>query len=272
MPQTSASATPSGAAPDAPVTAPVTAAVIVIGNEILSGRTRDANLPYLANRLNELGIRLAEARVVRDETAAIVAAVNELRLRCDYVFTSGGIGPTHDDITAAAVAEAFGTVLERNAEAVRRLEDHYEPGQLNAARLTMADLPVGAALIDNPVSAAPGFRLGNVYVLAGVPVILQAMFETLAGGLAGGAPMVSRTVSSYLTEGTVANAVAAVQRAHPEVEIGSYPFLRRGRLGTSLVVRGPDPGRVDAAAEALIAVVRTLGGEPLAEPVDPIGG
>ncbi len=248
--------------------APVTAAVVVIGNEILSGRTRDANLPYLANRLNELGVRLVEARVVRDEPAAIVAAVNELRLRCDYVFTSGGIGPTHDDITAAAIAEAFGTVLERNAEAVRRLENHYEPGQLNAARLTMADLPAGAALIDNPVSAAPGFRLGNVHVLAGVPVILQAMFETLAPGLVGGAPMVARTVSSHLTEGTLANHAAAVQRAHPDVEIGSYPFLRRGRLGTSLVVRGSDAGAVDAAVQAVIAAIRTLGGEPLTEPVD----
>ena len=166
-----------------------TACLIVIGNEVLSGRTRDANLQYLGRELNAIGVRLAEARVIPDDTAVIVTTVNDARARFDYVFTTGGIGPTHDDITSAAVAAAFGVPLERNPEAEARLRRHYEDKDLNAARLTMADIPRGADLIDNPVSQAPGFRLENVYVMAGVPRIAQAMFDGIRHTLKGGARM-----------------------------------------------------------------------------------
>ncbi|HSK39399.1 MAG TPA: competence/damage-inducible protein A, partial [Arenibaculum sp.] len=195
-----------------PESTTVTAAVIVIGNEILSGRTQDANLGYMARRLTELGIRLREARVIADDPDEIVAAVNALRSRYDHVFTTGGIGPTHDDITSGCVAKAFGVELERNAEAVRRLEAHYgDPSMLNAARLRMAEIPVGATLIDNPVSAAPGFRIGNVHVLAGVPSIMRAMFDGIAPGLRGGPPIHARTVSCALAEGTLAEGLGALQ-------------------------------------------------------------
>ena len=164
----------------------VTAAMLVIGNEILSGRTQDANMHYIAGRLNELGVRLAEARVVRDVTEEIVAAVNALRARYDYVFTSGGIGPTHDDITADAIASAFGLHIDIRDDARALLEAHYEPGQLTAARLRMARIPDGAGLIDNPISTAPAFRVENVFVMAGVPAIFRAMFESCRHDIAGG--------------------------------------------------------------------------------------
>jgi molybdenum cofactor synthesis domain-containing protein len=242
---------------------PVTAAVLVIGNEILSGRTVDANLSYIAARLNTIGIRLLEARVVPDRIEAIVAAVNACREAHTYVFTTGGIGPTHDDITARAVAAAFGVPIERNREAVARLTRHYSDGGLNEARLSMADMPVGAVLIDNPVSQAPGFQLGNVFVLAGVPVIMQAMFDGLIGHLRGGAKIHSRTVSCYLAEGTIAAELAAVQSRFPEIEIGSYPFFRARRFGTSLVLRGEDESGVAKAAAEVHALIVGCGGEPL---------
>ncbi len=241
----------------------VTAAILVIGNEILSGRTRDANLAFLAVRLNELGIRLREARVIADDEQDIVDAVNALRARYDYVFTSGGIGPTHDDITSASVAKAFGVPLVRRPDAVRRLEAYYPPGGLNAARLRMAELPAEAELVDNPVSGAPGFRLGNVIVLAGVPPILQAMFEGLAPRLTGGTPLLSCTVSCALPEGLIAEGLAAIQARHPAIAIGSYPYVRAGRVGTSLVMRGPDAQALDGAAEEVRALIRSLGAEPL---------
>ncbi len=240
----------------------VTAALLVIGDEILSGRTRDANLPFLAGRLNEHGIRLREARVVPDDEAEIVAAVDALRRRYDYVFTSGGIGPTHDDITAASIAKAFGRPLVRHPEAVRRLEAYYPPGQLNAARLRMTEMPEGADPIDNPISAAPGFRIENVFVLAGVPVILQAMVDGLAPGLAGGTPVRSRTITCALAEGTLAEGLTAIQQRHAAVAIGSYPYFRAGMIATSLVLRGTDPVALAAAAEEVGALIRSLGGEP----------
>jgi len=240
-----------------------TACLLIIGNEILSGRTADANLPYLAKRLNELGVRLKEVRVVSDDEAAIVKAVNETRALYDYVFTTGGIGPTHDDITSGCVAKAFGTVLERNAEAVRRLERHYPPGGLNEARLRMAEVPVGATLIDNPVSTAPGFRLGNVLVLAGVPRIMQAMFEGIAPSLVGGKPVMSRSVSCTLGEGTLAKGLGEIQARHPQVEIGSYPYYRVGGFGVSLVARGTDPAELEAVAQAIAAMITALGGTPV---------
>jgi len=238
----------------------VTAVALIIGNEILSGRTSDVNLAFLGRRLNELGIRLMEARVVPDVEAAIVAAVNETRARFDYVFTTGGIGPTHDDITAACVAKAFGVPLVQNPEARAILEAFYAPGELNAARLRMANTPQGATLIENPVSRAPGFQIGNVFVMAGVPSIMQAMFEGCAHRLSGGRPMRSRSLTVDLPEGGVAQGLAELQQRHDAVEIGSYPFKREGRLGVRLVLRSTEPERLDAAARELEALIDGLGG------------
>jgi molybdenum cofactor synthesis domain-containing protein len=240
-----------------------TACLLIIGNEILSGRTQDANLPYLAKRLGEIGVRLKEVRVVADEEPAIVKAVNETRGTYDYVFTTGGIGPTHDDITSGCVAKAFGAMLERNAEAVRRLERHYPPGGLNEARLRMAEIPVGATLIDNPVSTAPGFRLGNVYVMAGVPRIMQAMFEGIAPTLVGGKPMLSRSVSCTLGEGVLAKGLGEIQARHPAVDIGSYPYYRVGGFGVSLVARGTDAAELETVAQAIAAMITSLGATPV---------
>jgi molybdenum cofactor synthesis domain-containing protein len=241
----------------------VTAAVVIVGNEILSGRTRDTNLPYLATELGKLGIRLAEARVIPDLEAEIVGAVNECRRRHDYVFTTGGIGPTHDDITSPSVAKAFGVAVRRDARAVALLEGHYGPGQLNAARLRMTEIPEGASLIDNPVSLAPGFRIENVFVLAGVPDIMRAMFDGLKHQLLGGPPVISVTVAAYLAEGTIAKGLGELQQRHADLDIGSYPFFRGGRFGASFVLRGTDPLLIEAAAVELRALIRGLGAEPL---------
>jgi molybdenum cofactor synthesis domain-containing protein len=241
----------------------VTACLLIIGNEILSGRTVDANLPYLAKRLNELGIRLKEVRVVSDSEPAIVKAVNETRAAYDYIFTTGGIGPTHDDITSGCVAKAFGVALERHPEAVARLERHYPPGSLNEARLRMAEIPVGGTLIDNPVSTAPGFRIGNVHVMAGVPRIMQAMFEGIAHSLVGGEPALSRSVSCTLGEGTLAKGLGEIQARHPSFDIGSYPYYRVGGFGVSLVARGTDAAELDAIAEEIAQMIKDLGGTPV---------
>jgi molybdenum cofactor synthesis domain-containing protein len=246
----------------------VTAAVLIIGNEILSGRTQDVNLAFLGKSLNEIGIRLKEARVVADVEAEIVAAVNELRARWTYVFTTGGIGPTHDDITAECIAKAFGVPLIRHPEAEARLRAHYDPDKLNEARLRMANTPEGATLIDNPVSIAPGFRIGNVFVMAGVPAIMQAMFDGLKGGLRGGAPVRSVTVPAYIAEGTIAKDLGALQARFPELDIGSYPFFRAGKFGTSLVLRGTDAGKLALAEAELRALIRTLGAQPLDQEPD----
>ncbi len=243
----------------------VRAAMIVIGNELLSGRTKDTNLVYLADRLTELGVQLCEARVIRDDKAEIIAAVNETRAKYDYVFTSGGIGPTHDDITADAIAEAFGVAIDYHPQAVAILEAHYEPGMLNQARMRMTRIPDGASLVDNPVSKAPGFRIENVYVFAGVPSIMAAMFEGIRHELVGGAPVLSRTVASFLPEGTVAEPLGALQQRYPTIEIGSYPFYRMAKFGTSIVFRGTDSTMLDRAADAFRQIVRDLGGQPFDE-------
>ena len=247
---------------DRPHNTPKTAAVLVIGNEILSGRTKDANLPYLGGRLAELGIRLAEARVVPDVEAVIVAAVNALRAENDYLFTTGGIGPTHDDITAECVAKAFGVPLIGNPEALAILEAHYAPGDLNEARLRMANTPEGACLIENPVSRAPGFCIGNVYVMAGVPAIMRAMFESLAPGLVGGPPLRSRSILSDLPEGNLAPRLGAIQARYGEVDIGSYPAFRAGSPSVTVVLRATDEVRLEAAADEVRALIRELGAEP----------
>lgn len=241
------------------------AAILVIGNEVLSGRTRDANVQFLARRLNELGVRLAEVRIVRDEEDAIVAAVNECRARYDYLFTTGGIGPTHDDITAACIAKAVGRPLVRDPRAEALLHQHYRPEDLNPARLRMADLPEGSVLIDNPISRAPGFQVENVFVMAGVPMIVEAMFDGLRDRLAGGTPVKARTISGFTPEGGLADDLALLQAGNQAVEIGSYPFIRQGRLGVSLVVRGTDDAAMESAVTAIKDLIRSRGAEPLEE-------
>lgn len=241
----------------------VTAAVLVIGNEILSGRTKDANLNYLATELNAIGVRLLEARVVADVPEAIVKAVNELRAAYDYVFTTGGIGPTHDDITSECVARAFGVRLIKDPRAVKLLTDHYGEANLTEARLRMAHLPEGSVLVDNPISTAPGFQIGNVFVLAGVPAICRAMFDGIRGRLKTGDRMLSATVSAFVGEGVIAKSLGALQDRYPMLEIGSYPFFRQGRFGASFVLRGTDAAAIKAAAEELRGVIRGLGAEPI---------
>ncbi len=238
-----------------------TAALVVIGNEILSGRTVDANLPYLARELNALGIPLLEARIVPDVEVRIVEAVNVCRTRYTYLFTTGGIGPTHDDITAAAVARAFDRRLLRHPEAERRLRAYYPPEKINEARLKMAEMPEGAELIDNPISTAPGFRIDNVFVLAGIPRVMQAMFEGIRHRLAGGPPILSRSLTLMAPEGDVAALLATVQRDFPEVEIGSYPFFTFARPGTSIVFRSRDAGACEAARARLEDEARARGVE-----------
>ncbi|MDA0230248.1 MAG: molybdopterin-binding protein [Proteobacteria bacterium] len=242
----------------------VTAALLLIGNELLSGRTQDANLNYLARQLTAMGIRLAEARVVADGEAEIVQAVNELRARYDYVFTTGGIGPTHDDITCECVAKAFGRRYVLNPQAQEILEDYYDGSgrELNEARLRMAYTPEGAELVDNPISKAPGFRVENVIVMAGIPAVMRAMFEAIAPKLEGGSKVISRSVSVLMGEGDIARPLGELQARNEGLEIGSYPFVRKGKFGTTLVLRGVDQAAVDAAAEELRTILKELGGSP----------
>ena len=229
-----------------------TAAMLTIGDEILSGRTRDANMPHLAARLTTHGIDLREARVVADDHLAIVAAVDALRAY-DHVFTSGGIGPTHDDITADAVGAAFGATVDVRDDARALLEAHYARTgmELNEARLRMARIPEGAELIDNPISAAPGFTLGNVHVMAGVPNIFEAMVASVLHKVAGGAPLLSQTLRVERGEGEIATPLGRLAEEFPALSFGSYPFFQGGVHGAQIVVRGADKGEVDAAMQRL---------------------
>ena len=240
-----------------------TAAVLIIGNEILSGRTHDANIQYLASRLTALGIRLRETRVVEDDAAAIGRALNALRRAYTYVFTTGGIGPTHDDITAASIAKALRLPLITDRAALARLAAHYRDRgtTLNAARRRMAQMPKGSTLIDNPVSSAPGFRIRNVFVLAGVPSIMQAMFESIAPSLNGGPPLLSRTVRVNLPEGDIAQGLEQLQERFADVEMGSYPTFSRRDWAVRIVLRCQDADRLGAAVDAFIALIARLGGE-----------
>jgi molybdenum cofactor synthesis domain-containing protein len=228
----------------------ITAGLLVIGDEILSGRTKDVNIGATADFCTDLGIELREVRVVSDETDDIVDAVNALRSRYTYVFTTGGIGPTHDDITADAVAKAFGVALPINAEARAMLEARWQQTgtEINAARLRMARIPEGGELIVNSVSAAPGFRIGNVHVMAGVPVIMRAMLEALAPTLKGGRKVMSVTVKAAVGEGTIGGPLAALQEEYPDVKMGSYPQMGKGRVMTELVLRSSDEARLEEAA------------------------
>lgn len=233
-----------------------TAAMLVIGDEILSGRTRDANMHHLAGELTEAGIDLTEVRIVGDVPAVIVDAVRALAGRYDTVFTSGGIGPTHDDITADCMAEAFGQTIDVRDDARALLQAHYDKSgfELNAARLRMARIPADATLIENPVSAAPGFVVENVYVMAGVPSVFQAMVASVLPTLTGGAPLISKTHAIFRGEGDIAGPLGELAQANPDLSIGSYPFQRDGRYGANIVIRGQDAATVDAAIAKIAAV------------------
>lgn len=232
-----------------------TAAMLVIGDEILSGRTRDANMHHLAGKLTETGIDLKEVRVVSDDASAIIAAVKTLSKAYDHVFTSGGIGPTHDDITADCVAKAMGASIDVRDDARAVLQAHYDRQglEMNEARLRMARIPDGAGLIDNPVSAAPGFSLGNVHVMAGVPKIFQAMVDALLPTLTGGKPLLSETICIQRGEGDIAGPLAALNAEFAELGFGSYPFQRDGAYGANIVIRGTDRAQLAMAAQRLRA-------------------
>jgi molybdenum cofactor synthesis domain-containing protein len=240
-----------------------TAAVLLIGDEILSGRTKDRNLGFIADYLTALGIDLMEARVVPDVEAEIVAAVNALRARYSYVFTTGGIGPTHDDITADAIAKAFGVAIDHHPEAVATLTAYFKEigREPNEARLRMARVPKGATLIDNPVSKAPGFQIGNVFVMAGVPKIMQAMLEQVEPRLTKGVPMQSRAIEVLGGEGDLAKPLAEIQSRYPAVIIGSYPFQSASGFAASLVLRSRDFAALDAAEAEVKAMARNLTAE-----------
>lgn len=241
-----------------------TAALVVIGDEILSGRTQDRNVAQVATWLNEQGIRLSQVRVVPDDVAAIAKAVNALREEHDYLFTTGGIGPTHDDITVDAVANAFGVPVIEHPGARRILEDYYRgrAGGLTEARLRMARTPEGAELLRNPNSGAPGIKMGNVYILAGVPGIAASMLEGLSGSLEGGRPIVSVTVGTLAPESEVADLLRETEEANPGVSIGSYPFFRNGTHGANFVIRSEDGQLAQRTATELADQLRAAGYEP----------
>ena len=240
-----------------------TAALLVIGDEILSGRTQDKNIAQVATWLNRQGIRLEEVRVVPDVGARIASAVNELRRTYDYVMTTGGIGPTHDDITVDSIAAAFEVPVIVHPEARRILEDYYATrGGVTAARLRMARVPEGAELLPNPTSGAPGVRMDNVFILAGVPGIAAAMMEALDGKLEGGRPMVSATVGAYAAESEVADLLREAEAANDGVAIGSYPFFKDGRYGANFVVRSDDGNLVERTAKDLERRLSEAGIEP----------
>ncbi len=231
-----------------------TAALLVIGDEILSGRTQDRNIGQVASWLNAQGVRLVEVRVVPDVQDAIVEAVNALRARNDYLFTTGGIGPTHDDITVDAIAAALGVGVEHHPEAVATLTRYYETrGGATETRLRMARVPVGASLIPNRMSGAPGIHIENIYIMAGVPAITAGMLDALTGALEGGAPLVSVTLGAWAAESEVADLLRSVERSHPGCAIGSYPFFREGRVGANFVSRSTSQADAQACSDAIAA-------------------
>jgi molybdenum cofactor synthesis domain-containing protein len=241
----------------------VTAGVIIIGNEILSGRTQDTNLAYMGKQLDALGIRIVESRVIPDIEQTIIDTINHFRETYTYVFTTGGIGPTHDDITSAAVAKTFKVDLEKNGEAVRLLEKYYEPGGINEARMKMANIPVGAKLIDNPLSGAPGFQMENVFVMAGVPAIMRLMFDGITDRLIGGDPIITFNVATNIGEGVLADGLSKLQDEYPDINIGSYPYFKQRKLGVNLIMRSTNVNRLEDLKEKLTAMIIQLGGKIL---------
>lgn len=242
----------------------ITAAILIIGNEIISGSTQDVNVAHIAKRLSDRGIKLCEVRFVRDEEDMIAEALNAVRKRYTYVFTTGGIGPTHDDITAESVAKAFGVPCPINEEARSHMAQKYaERGvEMNEGRLRMARIPKGGELIHCTATIAPGFKIGNVFVLAGVPSIMQSQFETVENELKSGPPMLSRTVKCVQKEGDIAMELEAIQKKYPDLDIGSYPYLGKPP-SLSLVLRGTDATRLDAAASDVAAMIKAKGDEPV---------
>jgi molybdenum cofactor synthesis domain-containing protein len=242
-----------------------TAALAIIGDEILSGRTQDKNIAQIALWLNLQGIRLAEVRVVPDVEEAIIEAVNQLRKRNDYLFTTGGIGPTHDDITVDAVAKALGVPVVHHPKAVAVLESYYETrGGATEARLRMARVPEGATLIENRMSGAPGIRHGNVFIMAGVPHITAMMLDALSGTLEGGKPLLSETVGCWVAESEVSDLLRVTEKAHEGCQIGSYPFFRDGKVGANFVVRSTDRAGLDACVAALVSGLAATNQETVA--------
>ena len=242
-----------------------TACILVIGNEVLSGRTQDANIRFLAQRLGDMGIPVREVRIIPDVADTIIRTVSEVRAAFDHVFTTGGIGPTHDDITSECIAAAFGVPWEPHPVVWARMEAHYPPGGFNAARQRMATMPRGAVLIDNGRSIAPGFSMGNVHVMAGVPAIMRAMFDMLAPTLKGGSPVISRSVhAADIREGDIAAGLTAIQARYPALDLGSYPYYRDTTHGVAIVAKGVDAAAADAAIVEVTALFRELGGTPVA--------
>ena len=237
---------------------PVTAAVLVIGDEILSGRTKDKNIGYIADYMTSIGIDLREVRIVPDVEDEIVSALNALRARYTYVFTTGGIGPTHDDITADAVAKAFGVELYEDQRIIASMLERTKPEDLNEARRRMARVPVGGDLVTSSVSRVPGFRIGNVIVMAGVPMIMQSMLDGVVPTLRTGVPLTMKTIEADLPEGAYASGLSGVAQAHPELSIGSYPSYADGRFKNQIVVRGRDPEQVDAGVAEVEAMLEGL--------------
>ena len=231
------------------------AALIIIGNEILSGRTQDKNLSYLANWLNEIGIQLSEVRVIRDEEEVIIETVNYLRKTYDYVFTTGGIGPTHDDITSLSIAKAFNVDLEINDKALSILKEYYKDSELTDARMKMTMIPKGAELVENPVSKAPGFKMENVFVMAGIPSIMQGMLEGARRHLKGGDIIKSVSVDVFTPESNVADELTKLQDKYKNIEIGSYPFTKENRFGTSLVLRSKNEQLLEECKLELLTIV-----------------
>ncbi|HPF78419.1 MAG TPA: competence/damage-inducible protein A [Alphaproteobacteria bacterium] len=239
-----------------------TAALVIIGDEILSGRTHDKNTPWIAEQLNEIGVRLNEVRVIPDKKDRIMDTVNEMRRGHDYVFTTGGIGPTHDDITAESVAAAFGVELELNDAAYQELLSYYkDPSDITESRKKMALIPQGATLIPNPVSGAPGINIENVYVFAGVPRIMQAMFDAVAPTLKGGKPVISRSVTADIPESLIADGLTQIQNRYMQLSIGSYPKYQNGKFGTTLVLRGIDEEALALATQEVADLAESLSGQ-----------
>ena len=240
-----------------------TAGIIIIGDEILSGRTKDTNINWIATELNNIGVRLIEARIISDDSETIIETVKNFTKKFTYVFSCGGIGPTHDDITTESVAKAFDQKLVKDPEAIRRLKLHYEGTNIefNEARQKMAIIPTNSSLIDNPVSAAPGFKIENLFVFAGVPRIMQGMFNTILNDLIGGVKLKSKTVSSNIGEGLIAKDLERIEKKFKNVKIGSYPYFKPGNFGTSIVLRSESEILLNQASETVLSIIIKLGGE-----------
>ena len=227
-----------------------TAAIIVIGNEILSGRTKDKNINYIATELNNIGIRLKEVRVIADIESVIIETINQMRVNFDYIFTTGGIGPTHDDITTESISKALGLNLEIHLDTYKKMEDYYK-GEMNEGRKKMAKLPEGAEPIENIISIAPGFKIENIYVLAGIPNVAKAMFDNLKYGLKEGQKIFSKELRLLVSESKIAKFLTQTQSEHPEIEIGSYPFVKDNKIGVSIALRSTDKNSLDEAYKKL---------------------